>query len=131
MDAVGSATGIGTRHANVAGGNSFRGHVTLAANIGLGKASNEVAADAKIANFDLPSRVHENVGRLHVAVDDVVVIFERFEAHCGGEGDLSEYVLGNAVPIEFVYGTSIHKLQTNIHGSFLEKGAVKIHDEGG
>lgn len=79
--------------------NAFRGHVALASNVSLGNARNQIAADSKIADFDLPSSIGEDIGGLDVPVDDVVVVFQCLETHDRREGYFAQDVLGHTALI--------------------------------
>lgn len=116
---------------DTATGNPFGGHVALTANIRLGDAGDEVAADAKVADLDLPPRVDQDIRRLHVAVDDVVVVLQGLQSHDRRQGHLPEDVLGNAAFVEFVDRTAIHILHADVDGPFLEEGTVEVDNEGG
>ena len=48
-------------------------HVTPSADKGLGDRIDELARHAEIAKLNVAPRVHQNIARLHIAVDDVVV----------------------------------------------------------
>ena len=54
-------------------------HVALAANICLGNACHELAADAKVAELDEAVAVDEDVGGLDVSVYHREIIFEELE----------------------------------------------------
>lgn len=64
--------------------NTFRCHITLAANISLRNTGDQIAAHAEIANLDLTSGIDENISRLHVPMNDVMIIFEGLQSHNGG-----------------------------------------------
>ena len=52
----------------------LRRHVAPRADEGVGHGVDEFAGDAKVADLDLSRAVHQDVGRLHVAVDDGVLL---------------------------------------------------------
>ena len=103
LHAVGAATWVGACLRDAATGDAFRSHVALTADVGFRNAGDEIAADAKIANFDLPAAVDEDIGGFDVAVDDLVFVFEVFEPHDGGESDFSKNAFRYTVAVEFVH----------------------------
>lgn len=67
-------------------------HVRGCADEGVGDGVDELARDAEIAQLDEAARVDEDVGRLDVAVHDVVLDVEVGQSAEGGLGDLAEHV---------------------------------------
>lgn len=118
-------------HGHGAAADALRCHVALAANVCFCDAGDQVARDAKVADLDLAVGVNKDVGRFDVAVDDVVVVFERFEADNGREGYLAEDILGNAACVQLVDAAAVHVLDAHVDSSFLEEGTVEVDDIGG
>ena len=117
-------------HLGVATSDALGSHVALAADVGLGDAGHQVARHAKVAQLDGAARVDQDVGRLDVAVDDVVVVLERLEPDDGGVGDLAQYALGHAVAVQLVDRAAVHVLHADVDGALLEEGAVEVDDVG-
>jgi hypothetical protein len=63
-------------------------------------------------------------------VDDVVFVFERLETARCRESDLAEDTLRHTITIELIHRTTVHELHTDVDSSFLEKGTVKVDNEG-
>ena len=55
-------------------------HVAPRPDEGVCHGIDELAGDAKIAYLDLPRAVHQDVGRLHVTVDDGVLLAQVAQA---------------------------------------------------
>jgi hypothetical protein len=85
-----------------AAGNPLGRHVGLASDVGLCYASDQVSRDAEIADLDLSAGVDEDVGRLDISMDDIVVILECLQTLRCSVCDFPENVLGNAISVEFV-----------------------------
>ena len=58
----------------------LRRHVAPRSDEGVCHGTDELAGDAKIAYLDLPRAVHQDVGRLHVTVDDGVLLAQVAQA---------------------------------------------------
>jgi hypothetical protein len=64
-------------------------------------------------------------------VNDVVFIFEGFEAHGCGVSYLAEDGFRDAVTVDSVNGAAVHEFYADVYGSFLEEGAIEIDYIGG
>lgn len=123
VGSVGKAPGAGRQGASA---DALGRHVALAANVGFGDAGHEVPGHAKVADLDLSVGVDQDVGGLDVAVDDVVVIFERLEAEDRGVCNLAQDVFWDPPRVQLVDAAAVHVLDAHVDGAFLVKGAVKV-----
>lgn len=126
LDRVSSTTRVCAGGLNTARADSFRRHVGLATNVRFGNTGNQVSTDTEIADLDGTGRVDENVGGLDIAMDDVVFILQALQAQSCCVSDFPQDVLWDAVTIDLVNGSTVHELHANVHGTFLEEGAVKV-----
>ena len=58
----------------------LRRHVAPRADEGVGHGVDKLSGNAKVADFDVSRAVHQDVGRLHVAVDDGVLLAQVAQA---------------------------------------------------
>ena len=58
----------------------LRRHVAPCADEGVGHGVDKLSGNAKVADFDVSRAVHQDVGRLHVAVDDGVLLAQVAQA---------------------------------------------------
>lgn len=81
LDAVCSSTWVRTRLRNAPAGDPLGRHVALAADIRLGDTSDQVPADAEIADLDLSSAIDKDIRRLDISMDDIMLVLQRLQAH--------------------------------------------------
>lgn len=74
LHAVSTSSRIRASLCDSAARDTFGRHIALASDVRLGDTSYQIAADTKVAYLDLPPRIHEDIGRLDIAVDYVVFI---------------------------------------------------------
>jgi hypothetical protein len=116
---------------------AFWGHIGSATRItSLCNGINQLARDAKIAQFDVSTPIEQDVGRLDVTVDDLEFILEIVEGTDHSRCDLTDNGLGNDVHLNAVdelvelVQADVHDLHADPAVALLEDGTVEEDDEG-